>query len=128
MKSSMRPDDLLNFYRRDSRTGTILGALENLGTKIELRGVVGSSLALIAAGVFEREFELSKEKGGALRHHVFVLDDKEQAAYFMNDLEQVLVENPRPTFLFPRSARVPYQEEVTENANIAMRAEVLNEI
>ena len=124
----MRPDDLLNFYRRDSRTGTILGALENRGTKIELRGVVGSSLALIAAGVFERELELSKEKGGALRHHVFVLDDKEQAAYFMNDLEQVLVENPRPTFLFPRSARVPYQEEVTENANIAMRAEVLNEI
>ncbi|PCJ81696.1 MAG: transcription-repair coupling factor [Bacteroidetes bacterium] len=124
----MRPDDLLNFYRRDPRTGTILGALENLGTKIELKGVVGSSLALIAAGVFERERENVLEKGGAFRHHVFVLDDKEQAAYFMNDLEQVLVENPRPTFLFPRSARVPYQEEVTENANIAMRAEVLNEI
>ena len=46
----------------------------------------------------------------------------------MNDVEQILVKNPRPVFLFPRSARVPYQEEVVENANIGMRAQVLNEI
>jgi len=93
-------------------------------SKLELKGVVGSSLALIAAGVLKRE----EESGEKRRHHVFVLDNKEKAAYFMNDLEQILGEKPRPIFLFPRSARVPYQEEVTENANIAMRAEVLNEI
>ena len=58
---------------------------------------------------------------------MFVLDDKETAAYFLNDLEQLLGKSHRILF-FPRSARVPYQEEVTENANIAMRAEVLNEI
>ena len=46
----------------------------------------------------------------------------------MNDVEQTLVKNPRPTFLFPKSARVPYQDEVVENANIGMRAQVLNEI
>lgn len=102
--------------------------LEIKGSKIELKGIVGSSLPLVAAGVLERESENRLEGRSKLKHHIFVLEDKEQAAYFMNDLEQILVENPRPVFLFPRSARVPYQEEVTENANIAMRAEVLNEI
>ena len=120
----MRTDDLLNFYRCDNRTGTILRALEDKSNKIELKGVVGSALALVAGGVFENELK----EGVSKRPHLFVFDDKEKAAYFMNDLEQILVENPRPVFLFPRSARVPYQEEVTENANIAQRAEVLNEI
>ena len=103
-------------------------ALENKGSKVELKGVVGSSLALVAAGILERESENKLAGVGALNHHVFVLEDKEHAAYFMNDLAQILVVNPRPIFLFPRSARVPYQEEVTENANVSMRAEVLNEI
>jgi len=39
----MRPDDLLNFYRRDSRTGKLMRALQNKGSKVELKGVVGSS-------------------------------------------------------------------------------------
>ena len=120
----MRTDDLLNFYRCDNRTETLLRALKDKSNKIELNGVVGSGLALIAAGVLETELKEDVKK----RPHLFVFDDKEQAAYFMNDLEQILVENPRPVFIFPRSARVPYQEEITENANIAQRAEVLNEI
>jgi len=120
----MRPSDLLEFYTRDPRGGIVLRELQKKSGKLELKGVVGSALAHIAAGVLNRE----EESGEKPRHHIFVLDDKEKAAYFMNDLDQILVEKPRPIFLFPRSARVPYQEEVTENANIAMRAEVLNEI
>ena len=120
----MRSSDLLEFYTRDNRGGIVLRELEKKSGKLELKGVVGSSLALIASGVLIRE----EESGEKPRHHVFVLDDKEKAAYFMNDLEQILGDKSRPIFLFPRSARVPYQEEVTENANIAMRAEVLNEI
>jgi len=120
----MRSSDLLEFYTRDNRGGKVLRELQKKSGKLELKGVVGSSLALVAAGVLIRE----EESGEKPRHHVFVLDDKEKAAYFMNDLEQILGDKPRPIFLFPRSARVPYQEEVTENANIAMRAEVLNEI
>ena len=119
----MRPDDLLEFYRRDQRTSILLKSINDASSKVELKGVVGSSLALVAGGILEREIEKDIS-----RNHLFILEDKEQAAYFMNDLEQVLVKNPRPVFLFPRSARVPYQEEVVENANIALRAEVLNEI
>ena len=120
----MRPDDLLEFYRRDNRTTTVINSLKNEGNKVELRNIVGSALPLSFSGVLERELE----SGEKPRHHLVVLEDKESAAYFMNDVEQVLVKNPRPIFLFPKSARVPYQEEVVENANIGMRAQVLNEI
>ena len=120
----MRPDDLLEFYRRDNRATTVLNSLKNEGTKVELRNVVGSALPLSVCGILERELE----SGSKPRHHLFVLEDKESAAYFMNDVEQILNKNPRPVFLYPRSARVPYQEEAVENANIGMRTQVLNEI
>ncbi|MFM1932402.1 MAG: transcription-repair coupling factor [Bacteroidota bacterium] len=66
---------------------------------------------------------ICKHKGD----YVFVLNDKEEAAYFMNDLEHLLGSTWKVLF-FPRTARVPYQVEQTENANVAMRAEVLNDL
>ena len=88
-----------------------------------MHGAVGSAIPLSIAGFLSHEDEQSTP-----RHHLFVLDDKEQAAYFMNDLQSVL-DDTRPVLFYPRSARVPYTEEETvENANVAMRAEVLNEI
>ncbi len=119
----MRPADLLQFFVRDPRNGALRDALSHRGNKVELHGAVGSGIPLVTAGVLCHEDELIQP-----RHHVFILDDKEQAAYFMNDLQAVL-ENIRPVLFYPRSARVPYaEEEAVENANIAMRAEVLNEI
>ena len=116
MQSPMRPADLLAHYQGDSRTANLTRALTPDAAKVELKGAAASATPLIAAAQFATS-------GGS---HLFVLDDKESAAYFLNDLEQLLGKDV-PLF-FPRSARVPYQEEVTENANIAMRAEVLNEI
>ncbi len=116
MESPMRPADLLAHYQRDPRTSALTAALKPEEAKVELKGACASSVPLIAGAQ-------SITAGGS---HLFILDDKEQAAYFLNDLEQLLGKDA-PLF-FPRSARVPYQEEVTENANIAMRAEVLNEI
>ena len=119
----MRPADLLQFYVRDPRNGALREALDVPAQKVELHGMVGSAVPLSAAGFLAHEDEAGKR-----RHHLFVLDDKEQAAYFMNDL-QAMVGEERPILFYPRSARVPYAEEGrVENANVAMRAEVLNEI
>ena len=60
--------------------------------------------------------------------HLFLLEDKERAAYFMNDLENVLGEGGHQVLFYPRSARIPYQEEGTDNANVAMRAEVMSKL
>ena len=124
----MRVDDLLNFYRADRRAHLLNACWENDGSKAELKGIVGSAPALLVASILSPGGEMADDS--ALRDapsHLFVLDDKESAAYFLNDLQQLIGDTHNVLF-FPRSARVPYQEEVTENANIAMRAEVLNEI
>ncbi|MAI23901.1 MAG: transcription-repair coupling factor [Crocinitomicaceae bacterium] len=124
----MRVDDLLNFYRADQRARMLSTCWENDSSKTELKGIVGSAPALLAASILSPNSVTADEP--ALRDapsHLFVLDDKESAAYFLNDLQQLIGDTHNVLF-FPRSARVPYQEEVTENANIAMRAEVLNEI
>jgi transcription-repair coupling factor (superfamily II helicase) len=132
----MRPHELLDRYDLDPRTEALRSALAPPQARVELKGIVGSATALVAANVMLGPGELRPAPGKPGRNsegqrirgnHLFVLDDKEAAAYFLNDLEQVLDNQVKPLF-FPRSARVPYQEEVTENANIAMRAEVLHEI
>lgn len=121
----MRVDDLLNFYRSDARVRLVEQAWQSDASKIQLKGIVGSATPLMTASIIQSGRDASMESQAP--SHLFVLDDKESAAYFLNDLEQLLGNSHRILF-FPRSARVPYQEEVTENANIAMRAEVLNEI
>jgi len=109
-------DELKNVYLEDRKSHQLADLLSHDQAKTVVKGSVGSSTAFIAAAVIEQN------EGD----HLFVLRDKEDAAYFLNDLE-VLLPN-RKLFFFPRSARVPYQTESTENANIAMRAEVLNEL
>lgn len=122
----MRSADLLALYQRDPRTQALAQAIGGeSAAKIELKGIVGSATAIAASSLIFNEIEDNSTANR--RSHLFVLDDKETAAYFLNDLEQ-LVDGHMPVLFFPRSARVPYQEEVTENANIAQRAEVLNEI
>lgn len=91
--------------------------LQNSGTHIQWKGLVGSSKSICAA-------VLAEQTPG---HHLYILPDKEQAAYFLNDLEELYPEDKRILF-YPASYRVPYQLEETDNANVVARAEVLEKI
>ena len=80
----MRVDDLLNFYRADRRAHLLNACWENDGSKAELKGIVGSAPALLAASILSPRGEMAEDS--ALRDapsHLFVLDDKESAAYFL---------------------------------------------
>ena len=55
-----------------------------------------------------------------------VFNDKEEAAFYLNDLELLL--NDKDVLFYPGSYRRPYQIEETDNANVLLRAEVLNRI
>ena len=114
----MNVQDLLAFYDHDARTGRVVEALALPKAKVEARGLIGSARAFLAAQVVKRQ-------GG---DHLFLLEDKERAAYFMNDLETLLGEGGHQILFYPRSARIPYQEEGADNANIAMRAEVMSKL
>lgn len=81
---------------------------------IALKGLIGSSLSFTIAQTFT----------AAHVPFLILLNDKEEAAYYLNDLEQLVGENH--VLFYPSSYRRPYQIEETDNANILLRAEVLN--
>ena len=97
--------------------------LQNLQTaiaqsegKTHLKGLVGSSFSITVSEAFKT----------ADKPFLLVFDDKEEAAYYLNDLEQLI--NDKDVLFYPASYRRPYQNEETNNANVLLRAEVLNRI
>ncbi|WP_036381861.1 transcription-repair coupling factor [Muricauda sp. MAR_2010_75] len=89
---------------------------QNNKAKINLKGLVGSSLSFVVSEAF----------GSADTPFLLIFNDKEEAAYHLNDLEQLIGEND--VLFYPGSYRRPYQIEETDNANVLLRAEVLNRI
>ena len=79
------------------------------GSKTSLKGLVGSSLSFVIAKLF-KESETP---------FLLVFNDKEEAAFFLNDLE-MLVSN-KDVMFYPGSYRRPYQIEETENALDAVK-------
>ncbi len=86
-------------------------------TKIHWTGIFGSAKSIFASGVAQQ----------CPGHHVFVLNDKEEAAYFLNDLQGLYPEDPRLVF-YPASYKVPYQIEEVDNANVVARTEALKKL
>lgn len=81
-----------------------------------IKGLIGSAVSFVQAESF-----LKSE-----RPFLLVFNDKEEAAYHLNDLEQLVDE--KNVLFYPGSYRRPYQIEETDNANILLRSEVLNRI
>ncbi len=86
-------------------------------------GLAGSSGAVIAAAC-------TKKVAGSF---LFLLPDKESAAYFFNDLENLLDERDkayenRTTFFFPSSYKKPDKSDEEDKAGILLRAEVMNRL
>ena len=84
--------------------------------KLHLSGLLGSAVSFVIRSVFKKS-ELP---------FLVILNNKEEAAYYLNDLEQMIGE--QDVLFYPGSFRRPYQIEETDNANVLLRAEVLNRI
>ncbi|WP_035559028.1 transcription-repair coupling factor [Hymenobacter sp. IS2118] len=118
----MQVADFLRLYRLSPELQTLASRLraaakpEPSGVRLHLRGLVGSQDAVVAAAMAH-----------AQHPHVFILHDKDEAAYFLSDLQHLLPEGPE-ALLFPSSYKRPYQFDETENANVLMRAEALNRL
>ncbi len=78
--------------------------------------MVGSQSAFLLAAIYRH----------TQRNIVLILNDKEEALYFQNDLKALMPQ--KDILLFPASYKRPYQVEEVDNANILQRAEVLNEL
>ena len=82
---------------------------------IYFKGNIGSSFAIYSASVLNE----------STRNHIFILKDKEEALYFINDLENLI---KKEILFLPPSYRRSYQFSESDNSNILLRAEVLNKL
>lgn len=115
------------FLQRYKKTPVVTDVSEHLKSGIidpvRLTGMAGSSAAVIAAAVY-RSVPLP---------FVLILSSREEAAYFFNDLENLLEERDlayekRNIFLFPSSYKKPYETTDIDNANVLLRSEVINRL
>ncbi|CAM2849503.1 transcription-repair coupling factor [Flavobacterium frigoris] len=108
---------LYNIYDSSPKVQQIVARLqENNQPKLHLDGLLGSAASFIIRALFKK----------ADAPFLIVLNNKEEAAYYLNDLEQMIGE--QDVLFYPGSYRRPYQIEDTDNANVLLRAEVLNRI
>ncbi len=103
-------------YEEAGITQQIVQDIYNNNSQITIPNLAGSSLSFLIASVFKNTD----------KPMLLIFDDKEKAAYYLNDLEQLLGE--KNLLFFPSSYRRPYQIEETDNANVLLRTELLNRI
>jgi transcription-repair coupling factor (superfamily II helicase) len=84
--------------------------------RIRIEGLTGSSKAMVMSIVYQK----------TQTTHVIVIPEKEDAAYFYNDL--VSLNGEESVFFFPSTYKRSVQYEQTEPANIVLRTEVLNHL
>ncbi|MCQ2287295.1 MAG: DEAD/DEAH box helicase, partial [Bacteroidales bacterium] len=90
---------------------------------ISLCGLNETSLALLTAPFFEK----------LKQHQLFVFPDRESAAFFYHDLEFLLNDQERSLqdkviHYFPASYRRACKYEEVDNANVKLRAEIINKL
>ena len=117
----MTPSQLILQFSQSPSTGILRNLINDSNPHILANGLIGSSPALLVASIFN-------EKGK--QQHVVVIPDKEQAAYYYNDLENLLDEsnseiNQKKVLFYPTSYKRPYEPETVDRSYQLSRTEVL---
>ncbi len=113
----MKTKDIIQIYKESGFIQSIAQRIKpNQSANIHLKGLSGSLDAIVASSIYQINHQTS----------LFILQDKEEAAYFHNDLQNLM--EGKEILFFPSSYKKPYLYDETENANILMRAEILNKI
>src|SRR5690554_4799786 len=105
-----------SFYSQSPKVRKLQDSIAQSQEDTYVSGLVGSAIPMVIAETFKH----------ADAPFLLILNDKEEAAYHLNDLENIL--GQEHVMFYPGSYRRPYQIEDTDNANILLRSEVLNRI
>lgn len=116
METKTIHDVLKKYESSDFVQNSIAQIQKNHLSKFHVSGQVGSSISFFAA-------QLMQQSGNPV---LLVLDDKEEAAYILNELEAFF--SKEEVLFLPASYRRPYEIEETNNANVVLRTEVLNSL
>ncbi|NNE26815.1 MAG: transcription-repair coupling factor [Saprospiraceae bacterium] len=108
---------LLDLYANSEQSQKILSGLrQSEPYRVLLSGMKGAQECFALTSVF------SKWDGS----HIFIAEDKEEAAYIQNTLDQ-LIDNQSVLF-FPDSFKHPLSFEEIDNNNVLIRTEAINKI
>ena len=109
--------ELLDLFKNHPHVQRVINRLETLSEdRMLLKGLTGSAPSFIAAVTFQQLNNI----------HVIVLNDKEEAAYFYNDLEKLIGDTQ--VLFFPSSYKKAYHHTAMDNTNVLSRAEVLSRL
>ena len=103
-------------FAQSAKLGELQTSIAQTEARLNLNGLIGSAFSFAVAETFK----------STNKPFLLILSDKEEAAYHLNDLEQLVKQDD--VLFYPGSYRRPYQVEEIDNANILLRAEVLNRI
>ena len=112
----MSKQTIVNRYQNSEQLKQVLKELQQEQNHFQIKNLVGSSLSFVISETFKQ----------SEKPYLLIFNDKEEAAYYLNDLEQLL--GDKNVLFYPGSYRRPYQIEETDNANVLLRSEVLNRI
>ncbi len=113
----MNLEHLLDSYVQSPRIAAIAGDLALPGSERMLaKNVAGSFGALTFASLYLRQ-ELN------VFNHLIILEDAEEAAYFHNDLEQLI--QPIDLFYFPSSFKTNKNFRTQSSSHVMLRTEAL---
>lgn len=111
----MDSQDLIKLYASDAFVQTVAAQLHSQPI-VQIDGLTAGADSVLLASMFFK----------APKPTLVILPDKEDAAYFMYDLNQLLP--PDQVHFYPSSAKRPYEYQQVENANVVQRAEVLSQL
>jgi transcription-repair coupling factor (superfamily II helicase) len=113
----MKENEIITHYLDHHSLEGLTGAFGNSDAlRLRLEGLTGSSKAIIVAGIFLKTQST----------HLVIISEKEDAAYFYNDLVSLVGDDV--VFFFPSTYKRSVQYGQTEPANIVLRTEVLNHL
>ncbi len=120
----MKTEELIRLYAATPQVLQMVEELKNQSPpRIFLKGLAGSSPALIKAAVFHH----------LNRNHLVILNDPESAAYLYNDLETLFEEKGEPyekknTLFFPTVYKRHFEFDRPDRTNMLMRSEVMSRL
>ncbi len=108
---------VLELYRDEKKTKQIVDALSaETPARLQITGMMGAQETFVLAGAYL----------ASPQHHLFIANDKEEAAYTQNTLANLF--DKKPVRFFPDSFKRPQFFETLNNTNVLERTETINKI
>ncbi|WP_159636493.1 transcription-repair coupling factor [Sphingobacterium composti Ten et al. 2007 non Yoo et al. 2007] len=111
----MNIQEILAQYGQTTQVTSLVKAIQGKNPKIQLKGLIGSSDAMVAASAYHLHE----------RPYVFILPTHEDASYFLSDLESMF---DKQILFFPASYRKAFDFMQLDSAHVLQRAETLSSL